>query len=204
MRHILIVCLVVLTSIPALAGGSQPIDVLRNGVEKGIRILNNPEFRDPDRKQEQQQQLRAILGQLFDFPEFSRRVLAAHWNRFTPSQRETFVRVFAEFLGKYYMGELQQRYQDERVVYLGQIIEHPMLADVQVEILWKGQQIPVELRMIKRVEAWKIYDLEVMGIGALSFYREQFKSLLSKETPDQVVNRIKQRIKEMDSKMSAG
>ena len=102
------------------------------------------------------------------------------------------------------MGELQQRYQDERVVYLGQIIEHPMLADVQVGILWKGQQIPVELRMIKRVEAWKIYDLEVMGIGALSFYREQFKSLLSKETPDQMVNRIKQRIKEMDSKMGAG
>lgn len=198
MRPILVVCLIVLTSIPCLADGNQPIDALRNGVEAGIRILNAPEFRAPDRKQEQQQKLRAILEQMFNFHEFSIRVLAAHWNRFTPSQRETFVSVFSEFLGKYYMGQLQKRYRDERVIYLGQTFDHPALARAQILVLWQGQRIPVELRMIKRLGVWKIYDLEAFGVSAQSFYRAQFKSLLRKETPAQVIDRIRRQTRKIE------
>ena len=198
MRHLLLGLLLLVTTSPAMADHHQPIDALRKGIEAGIRILNAPEFRAPDRKQEQQQNLRVILEQLFSFHEFSRRVLAAHWNRFTPSQRETFVSVFAEFLGKYYMGQLQERYQDERVIYLGQAFDHPVLARTQIQVVWQGQHIPVELRMINRMGVWKIYDIEAFGVSALSFYRAQFKSLLRQETPAQVIDRIRRQIRKFE------
>jgi len=199
MRNLLIGCLLFLTAVPALANGDQPIEALQKGVEEGLRILNNPKFSDADRKDAQQHELRIILEQLFDFREFSRRVLASNWKNFTPSQREEFVRVFTEFLGKFYMAKVQEKYRDEKLNYVGQEMKSATRALVNVEVVWRGQEIPVDLWMIKREGRWKVYDIQVLGIGAVSNYRAQFKSLLRKETPAQVIQRIKEKIQEIDS-----
>jgi phospholipid transport system substrate-binding protein len=198
MRNILTGCLLVLTVIPALAAGDQPIEALQRGVEEGFRILNNPEFNNVDRKDAQQHKLRIILGQLFDFREFSKRVLAAHWKDFTPSQREAFIRLFAEFLGRLYMGRLQEKYKNERLIYVSQEMISASLARVHVKVVWKAQEIPVDLRMIKRKGQWKVYDIQVLGISAVRNYRAQFKSLLSKETPAQVIERLKIKIGQLE------
>jgi len=71
MRSILIACLLVLTAIPSLADGDQPIEALQKGVEAGLRILEDPEYNETDRNDAQQQKLGIILQQLFDFREFS-------------------------------------------------------------------------------------------------------------------------------------
>ncbi|MBW2486282.1 MAG: ABC transporter substrate-binding protein, partial [Deltaproteobacteria bacterium] len=104
MRTLMIFCFLVLAASPSAAYGDDPIEALRKGVHEGLQILQGPKFSDQELKEAQQQKLRLILEQLFDFHEFSRRVLASNWNKFTPSQKETFVEVFTEFLGKYYMG----------------------------------------------------------------------------------------------------
>jgi len=199
MRNLFMGCFLVLTAIPTLADGDQPIEALQKGVEEGLRILNNPEFNDADRKDAQQHELRIILEQLFDFREFSRRVLASNWKDFTPPQREEFVRVFSEFLGKFYMGKVQEKYRDERLNYVGQEMKSATRALVNIEVVWRGQEIPVDLWMIKREGMWKVYDIQVLGISAVRNYRAQFKSLLSKETPAQVIKRIKEKIREIDS-----
>jgi phospholipid transport system substrate-binding protein len=191
-------CFLFLTVIPALADGEQPIEALQKAVEEGLRILKNPEFSDADRKDAQQQKLRIILEQMFDFGEFSRRVLAARWKNFSASQREEFVRVFTEFLGKFYMGILQEKYKDETLIYVGQELKTPTRALVNVQVVWKGQKIPVDLQMIKRKGLWKVYDIQVLGISAVRNYRAQFKSLLSKETPSQVIERLKTKTEQLE------
>ncbi len=204
MRNFLICCLLILTTIPALADGERPIEALQKGVDKGLQILNDPGFNEADRKEAQQQKLRIILEQLFDFHEFSRRVLASNWKKFTPSQRKEFVRVFAEFLGKFYMGKLQEKYKDETLIYVSQELKTPILALVNVQVVWKGQKIPVDLRMIKRKGLWKVYDIQVIGISAVRNYRAQFKSLLNKETPAGVIELMKQKIKQIEQKQQRG
>jgi phospholipid transport system substrate-binding protein len=191
-------CFLFLTVIPALADGEQPIEALQKAVEEGLRILKNPEFSDADRKDAQQQKLRIILEQMFDFGEFSRRVLAARWKNFSASQREEFVRVFTEFLGKFYMGILQEKYKDETLIYVGQELKTPTRALVNVQVVWKDQKIPVDLQMIKRKGLWKVYDIQVLGISAVRNYRAQFKSLLSKETPSQVIERLKTKTEQLE------
>ncbi|NIV72592.1 hypothetical protein GWN26_11540, partial [Candidatus Saccharibacteria bacterium] len=90
-RKILISCFLILMALPALADGEQPIEALQRGVEAGFRVLKDPEFISADRKEAQQQQLRIILEQLFDFRVFSKKVLASNWKKFTPQQRKEFV-----------------------------------------------------------------------------------------------------------------
>ena len=204
LRNTLICCLLVLTSAPVLADGDRPIEALQKGVEKGLRILNDPGFNETERKEAQQQKLRIILEQLFDFREFSRRVLASNWKKFTPSQRDEFVRVFTEFLSKFYMGKLQEKYKDESLIYVGQELKTPTRALVNVQVVWRGQKIPVDLRMIKRKGLWKVYDIQLIGISAVGNYRAQFKSLLSKKTPAWVIELMKQKIEQIEQKKQKG
>ena len=200
MRTILILCFVVLAESPSAAYGDGPIQALKKGVEEGLLVLQGPKLNDQKLKEAQQQKLRLILEQLFDFHEFSRRVLAANWEKFTPSQRETFVRVFTEFLGKFYMGKLQEKYKDERLIFESQEFKSPTRALVHIRVVWKGQKVPVDLLMVKRRGQWKVYDIQFMGISAVRNYRAQFKSLLSKETPDQVIARMREKIRKIESK----
>jgi phospholipid transport system substrate-binding protein len=138
------------------------------------------------------------LDQMFDFPEFSRRVLAAHWKDFTPLQRETFIKLFAEFLGRFYMGQLQEKYKDEKLIYVSQEMISARRALVRIKVVWKAQEIPVDLRMIKRRGLWKVYDIQLLGISAVRNYRAQFKSILSKETPALVIERLKTKIEQLE------
>ncbi|MGD8493208.1 MAG: ABC transporter substrate-binding protein [Desulfobacterales bacterium] len=200
MRTLLILCFLVLAASPLLAYGDEPIETLRKGVQEGLQILQGPKFSDQELKEAQQQKLRLILEQLFDFHEFSRRVLAANWNKFSPSQRETFVGVFTEFLGKFYMGKLQEKYKDERLIYESQEFKSSSRALVHIKVVWKGKKIPIDLLMIKRKGLWKVYDIQFLGISAVRNYRAQFKSLLSKETPDQVIERMREKIRKIESK----
>ncbi|MGD9081518.1 MAG: ABC transporter substrate-binding protein [Desulfobacterales bacterium] len=203
-RKILMGCFFILMAIPASADGEQPIEALQRGVEAGFRVLKDPEFINADRKEAQQQQLRTILEQLFDFRVFSKKVLASNWKNFTPSQRKEFVRVFAEFLGKFYMGKLQEKYKDERLIYVGQEMRSDTRALVRIKVVWKGQKIPVNLRMIKRRGLWKVYDIEALGISAVRNYRAQFQHLLRKETPDQIIDRLKQKVELIEQKKQKG
>ncbi len=204
MRTLLILTLLVLAASPSSAYGDEPIEALQKGVQEGLQILQGPKFSDQELKEAQQQKLRLILEQLFDFHEFSRRVLASNWKRFTPSQRETFVEVFTEFLGKFYMGKLQEKYKDERLIYESQEFKSPTRALVHIKVVWKGQKVPVDLLMIKRKGLWKVYDIQFLGISAVRNYRAQFKSLLSEKTPDGVIELMKQKIEQINKKRQRG
>ena len=44
MRSLILVCFLILSTIPALADGDQPIEALQKGVEEGLRVLKDPEL----------------------------------------------------------------------------------------------------------------------------------------------------------------
>jgi phospholipid transport system substrate-binding protein len=204
MRVKYILCFLALAVVPFSAHADGPIEALRKGVDEGLSILQGPRMNDQDGKEVEQQKLRLILEQLFDFHEFSRRVLASNWKKFSPSQRKTFVRVFTEFLGKFYMGKLQEKYKDETLIYESQEFKSPTRAQVNIRVVWKGQKVPIVLLMVKRKGLWKVYDIQFLGISAVRNYRAQFNSLLSKETPDQVIERMRARIRKLESQKKAG
>jgi phospholipid transport system substrate-binding protein len=179
---------------PALSLEEQPLEALQQGIDASMKILKNPAPKDPARKEIELQNLFEITRNIFDFEEFSRRVLASHWKEFTPGQRKEFVDVFSEFLGKFYLSKLQEKYNDEKVICLNQEIITTTRALIYIKVLLRSLEIPVKIRMIKRHETWKVYDLSVFGISAVMNYRAQFEMVLSKESPQQVIDRLKKKI----------
>jgi len=200
MRYTALSLILIIMAAPSLSHSQQPLEALQQSINKGVVVLEDPQFEDPARKQEQQQILWQIMTEVFDFREFSRKVLGSNWEKFNRQQRDEFVRVFSEFLGKFYLGRLQDRYNGQQVSYLGQKIISKSRALVEVEVLWLKMKVPVKLRMTNRSGQWKVYDLSALGISAVSNYRAQYKSILRKESPQQIIAQLKNKIDKLDEK----
>lgn len=200
MRKSFFICVLVVLSTPSVSHGEQPIDVLQKSIKMGIAILEDPQYQNITEKDRQQEILCEAAWEAFDFKEFSKRVLGSNWLAFTSSQRRKFIDVISEFLCKYYITRLQERYTDEKVIYLSQ---HPLTdsrALVKVSVLWKGVEVPVEVRMLRRNDTWKVYDIIVLGVSGVRNYRAQLQTILLKQSPAQVIGLIENRIKQEEKR----
>ena len=121
----------------------------------------------------------------------SRLVLSSYWKNFTPEQRTDFIREFASFLRRTYLPLLLEKYNGEQIIYQRQIMLSATRAQVEVLVLWQDKEIPLTVRMIRREGDWRVYDVSALGISALKNYRAQFRGLLQDETPDEVIERLR-------------
>jgi len=191
-----VILVIGLICISSSAHGDEPLESLQRNIEEAIRILKDPRHKEVIQKELQREKLRELSYQAFDFVEFSRRVLANNWKMFTPQQRIEFVDVFATFMTNFYLRLLQERYRDEKVVYLSQELITDSRAVVKISFLVRNREVPVDIRMLKRNGTWKAYDVMALGISAVMLYRSQFEWILRKDSPAQVIERLKRRIKE--------
>jgi len=198
MRIFLYIIILILFGAPALALGEQPLETLQRGIDKGISVLQDSQYQDDSQKKEQVQKLWEVTREIFDFKEFSRRVLASHWKKFSSRQREEFVELIGELLGKTNLRKLQSRYNGEKVFYIDQKIISKSRALVEIKVLWKNLEVPVKLRMKKNRGKWKVYDLTALGISAVGNYRAQLNQILQKKSPEEMIEIFKEKIRKIE------
>ena len=184
---ILMTGMVVGLVLPVIASVNQPMAVLQARLEKGLALLNDAPCRTPACRTQKEERLWQLSLEIFDYATMSRLVLSSRWHDFTPQQQTVFVREFAAFLRRTYLPALLRRYNGEQVEYLRQVQLSPTRARVDVHVLWRDREIPISAKMIYRGGAWKIYDVSSLGISAIKNYRAQFRWMLQDETPDQVI-----------------
>ena len=199
MQIFVYIFIMTLIGAPAPALGEQPLEALQLGIDKGISVLEDPQYQDASQRNEQAQKLWEVTQEIFDFQEFSRRVLASHWKKFTSRQKEEFVELMGKFLGKLNLHKLQSRYNGEKVYYIDQKIINQTRALVEIKVLWKNLEVPVELRMKKSRGKWKVYDLSILGISAVGNYRAQIHRILQKNSPEEVLEIFKEKIRQIEA-----
>ena len=191
----------IITLITAPAPAEQPLEALQRGIDKGISVLEDPQYQDDSDKKEQAQKLWEVTQEIFDFKEFSRRVLTSHWKNFTSRQREEFVRLMGELLGKPNLRKLQSKYNGEKIFYTSQKLISKTRALVEIKVLWKNLEIPVKLRMKNIHGKWKVYDLSALGISAVGNYRAQLHKILQKKSPEEVIEIFKEKIRVIEAEV---
>jgi phospholipid transport system substrate-binding protein len=77
-------------------------------------------------------------------------------------------------------------------------------AAVKTTLKRRTIEISVDYRLLNRNNRWRIYDVNIEGVSMVKNYRSQFNELLSKESPDQLIERFKRKLdsKETPSKGS--
>ena len=117
-----------------------------------------------------------------DFDRFAALVLGKHWRRATPEQRRRFREAFKAFLIRTY-AVTHAKYVDWRIRFLP--IKHwrPQVNKiiVRTEFYRPGAEpVPVDFRMIRKPDGWKVYDVIIEGISLVKNYRTSFTREISK------------------------
>ena len=186
------VLLFLLLSVPVHAG--VPMDTVQANVDKVLEVLRDPKLKAESAKEIKKERLRNIYNGMFDQVELSRRTLAQNWNNLNLAQREEFVNLFRQILEKAYIDKILA-YVNEKVVFDREVQISGTQAEIQTTIITSSKKIPVFYRVILKGSEWKVYDVVIENVSLISNYRTQFNEILAKNTPDQMLEILREKVK---------
>jgi phospholipid transport system substrate-binding protein len=193
---VVVMALVLAAGRPALAG--SPTDQLRATTDRIVMLLEDPALKGPDQADERHQRIRAVASEAFDWPETARRVLGPHWSERTPAEREEFVGLFVDFIERTYVGKLD-RYSGEQVLYLGEVTEGDR-ATVRTKLRTRSStEVPVDYRMLRDGERWRVYDVLIEGVSLVSSYRTQFSRIIRQSGYPELIRRLREKQTDSES-----
>ncbi|VCU70457.1 putative phospholipid-binding protein MlaC precursor [Pigmentiphaga humi] len=135
-----------------------------------------------------------------DFEKTTRLAVGRYWRQATPEQRAELVKEFRNMLVRTYGGAVSSITPQARVDMRPYRAE-PDATDVVVRTtVSDGQRdpIPVDYRLGKSADGWKIYDLNVMGVWFIENYRNQFASFGSQGGVEAIIKALKTHSQKMN------
>jgi len=192
LKMVFIIILAVLIT-PAIAG--EPMAQLKSTIDKALEILSNEELKKPENIPERRELLKQIIHERFDFEEMSKRSLALHWSKRSLEERKEFVSLFGELLERSYIKKIE-RYSNEKVLYIDESIEDNYAVVKTKVITNKGNEIPINYRLMKVDSKWLIYDVVIEGVSLIKNYRTQFNKIIRNHSYEMLVKRMKNKLEE--------
>jgi len=68
------------------------------------------------------------------------------------------------------------------------------IVEVQSGVVTKGGETPIYYRVIKKDNAWKVYDVVIEGVSLISNYRTQFREILGNNPPEQLLQTLRKKV----------
>jgi len=191
--HTLLLTLIVLFALAWVQGAwaGPPTEQLREGVERVVTILRDPELRGDTKASERNAAVNKVADQIFDFGETAKRSLGQHWAQRTPAEREEFVRLFTELVQRTYLSKVNQ-YNSE-MTFQDEVVDGNQAVVRTTLLLGKGNQMSLDYRMHHPRDRWQVYDLSIDGISLVASYRSQFNKIVRTDSYDGLVARLKSR-----------
>ena len=194
MKRQLIIGIVMLVLFPFPVHAGAPLDAVEASVNKVLAVLRDPAFKAESAKEAEKAKLRPIYDAMFDQVELSRRTLAINWNKFNAAQRQEFVQLFRQVLEKAYIDKILA-YTNEKIVFDKEIKVSEKLSEVPTRVITASKEIPITYRMILKDGTWKCYDVVIENVSLVQNYRTQFREILEKETPEQLLETLRKKVK---------
>jgi phospholipid transport system substrate-binding protein len=193
-KRIVVFCVLIIfvLSIPVYAG--VPMTTAEASVNRVLDVLRDSKLKSPAAKEAKKEKLRVIYKDMFDEIEFSKRTLTRNWNKFSPAERVEFVKLFEQVLEKSYIDKILD-YSNEKVDFYKENMLSDNQAEIQTKIVTASKEIPIYYRMILKDGKWKVYDVVVENVSLVQNYRTQFNDILGKNTPEQLLEILRKKVK---------
>jgi len=128
-----------------------------------------------------------------DFQKTTRLAMGRNWSKATPAQQALITQEFKTLLIRIYGGALAQ-VKDQKIQY------KPFRASaddtdviVRTAVVGKGEPIQLDYRLEKTGNAWRVYDINILGAWLVESYRNQFNDQVSKGGIDGLIQFLQQR-----------
>lgn len=191
-------CGVLLVCAVSAWAAETPSATLQKNVDEVLMVLQEKDYRNPATRPPLRQKIETVIHTVFDFHEFSARTVGSNWPDFTPDQQKRFDEAFANLLLTTYLDKIDG-YNGEKIQYNGEnISQKGDRAEVQTVVtLSDGKPVPVAYRMMLKKDVWVVYDVLIENISLIKNYRSQFAEVLTRGTPDQLIERVQTRVNEL-------
>ena len=119
--------------------------------------------------------------------------MGRNWSKATPEQQNQLIIEFKNLLIRTYSGALSQL-RDQTVQYKP-LRFSPSDTDVIVRtvVIGKSDPIPLEYRLEKTNEGWRVYDVNIMGAWLIEAYRNQFTNQINQNGIDGLIKFLQER-----------
>jgi phospholipid transport system substrate-binding protein len=163
-------------------------------INKMLAKMNEPAFKELSRD-DKLAEVRKIINEVFDYKELSRRTLGREWKKFKPEQQTEFIELFSKLL--------ENVYADRILAYTHEKIEFGKETElkkgrVEVEsyiITLDNTKVPLFYRMSDKTGQWRVYDVVIEGVSMIKNYRGQFRQILSKKKPEDLLQTLREKTK---------
>ena len=181
-----------LSTLPVYAGA--PLDTVQANVNKVLDVLRDPSLKGESAKGAKKEKLEVIYEQMFDGVELSMRTMGGNWKKLNPAQQKEFTRLYRQILEKAYIDKILS-YTNEKIVFSKESMLSNNQAEVQTNVITSSKEIPISYRVILKNGTWKVYDVVIENVSLVQNYRSQFNSILEKNTPDQMLEILRKKVK---------
>lgn len=197
----LFLCL--LAAAPAKADPGTARAAAEQGAQTILGLLNDPAFKNPATHAAQRQKIEDAILDLFNFEEFSTRTVGPQWRQFTPDQKNRFQTAFTDLLRNTYIDTLDT-YDGEQIQFTGEVSSNNgARVEIQMNFLGRDKIYPVAFRMLVKNDRWVVYDVIIEGISMIKNYRDQFRDILGKGNPEELIKRVQDKAQEQKTKPRA-
>lgn len=119
--------------------------------------------------------------------------MGKNWSKASPEQQNQLIMEFKNLLIRTYSGALSQL-RDQTVQYKP-LRAAPGDTDVIVRtvVVGKVDPIPLDYRLEKTNDGWKVYDINIMGAWLIEAYRNQFANQISQNGVDGLIRFLQER-----------
>ncbi|HVN23003.1 MAG TPA: ABC transporter substrate-binding protein [Syntrophorhabdales bacterium] len=178
--------------LPLAAFAGAPLDTVKANVNGVLEVLRDPKLKGEAGKKVKEQRITVAAEKLFDFVELSKRTLGLNWNNFSPDQRKEFVQLFENILKDAYVEKIIA-YTNEQVDFVKEVPLSENTVEVQSTVVSKGAQVPINYRVIKKDNDWKVYDVVIEGVSLINNYRTQFREILGNNPPEKLLETLRKK-----------
>ena len=173
--------------------GAEPVALehLKTSLASLHQVLTDPKLAGDEHLSQRRKLVRAVLQQLFDFQEMSRRSLGANARRYKDRLGE-FTPLFVDFLEHSYMGVLEKN-GDAKIQYLKEILDGENLQVSTKTRLKDGSEYSVDYKLYLSQTGWRVYDVIVENVSLVNNYRSQFDRALKKKSFDALLQDLREK-----------
>ena len=130
----------------------------------------------------------------FDFTRMTRLAVGRNWSQASPAQRDALTKEFRTLLVRTYSSSLEQ-YRNQKIE-VRPLQAAPGDEDVLVHtavIQEGGPPIPIDYRMEKAPQGWKVYDVIIDGASLVTTYRGSFNDQIQRSGIDGLLKTLQER-----------
>ena len=125
--------------------------------------------------------------------------MGPNWKKATPEQQAQLVSEFKNLLIRTYSGALSQL--RDQTIQFKPLRAAPDDKEVVVKtvVIGRGDPVPLDYRLEKTANGWRVYDMNIMGVWLVEAYRNQFANQISQNGVEGLVKFLQDRNKQLAS-----